>query len=539
MDVDAVVIGAGPNGLVAAIDLADHGWDVLVLEAQPEPGGAVRSSEFVEPGFVSDRFSAFYPLGAVSPHLRRLGLDRHGLVWSHAPAVLAHPTPDGPAAILSRDIDVTAASLDRFHAGDGDAWRQRQAEWDRLGDVIVDAVMSPFPPLRHAARLLARTRVRETAELARTSLLTTRRLSHEWFGGDGGALLMTGSALHADFTPDTATGGFFGWLLTAIGQSHGWPVPRGGAGRLTGALVGRLGVAGGRIRCGDPVVRIETVHGRAAAVTTASGERVRARRGVLADVDAPQLFDALLDTRDVPSRVSAGMTRYQQGLATFKVNWTLSGPIPWTDRDLSTAGTVHLADSLDELTISAAQIAMHQLPAAPFVLLGQMTTADPTRSPPGTESAWAYTSLPQRLRADAAGEIDDVESPNGCERFTDRIEQRIERYAPGFRSLVRRRVIQSPASMERDDANLVNGDKSLGSAQIHQQLVFRPTIGLGRAETPIDGLFLASASAHPGGGVHGACGANAARAAIAADARRRWRDRVTRGLTSRPTPTPV
>ena len=533
MDVDAVVIGAGPNGLVAAIDLADHGWDVLVLEAEHEPGGAVRSSEFVEPGFVSDRFSAFYPLGAVSPHLARLGLGEHGLVWEHAPAVLAHPTPEGPAAVLSRDIDVTAASLDRFHPGDGDAWRRRQHDWDRLGPVIIDAVMSPFPPVRHATRLLARTGARGAAELARTSLLSTRRLATEWFGGDGGALLVTGSALHADLTPDAATGGFFGWLLSAIGQSAGWPVPRGGAGRLTAALVGRLHAAGGRVSCGQRVDAIEVAEGRAIAVRTESGLRVMARRAVLADVDAPQLYHRLLQPDDVPPAVLDDMRRYQHGLATFKVNWTLSGPIPWSDPDVATAGTVHLADSVDELTTSAAQIATGHLPADPFVLLGQMTTADPTRSPPGTESVWAYTSIPQAVRGDAGGQIDDVEAHAGCERFADRMQRRIERHAPGFGALVRGRTVQTPASMQRDDANLVNGDKSLGSAQIHQQLVFRPVVGLGRAETAIEGLFLASASAHPGGGVHGACGANAARAAIAADLRRRWRDRLHTALPGR------
>ena len=523
MIADAIVIGAGPNGLVAANDLVDHGWDVVVLEAQPEPGGAVRSGELVEPGFVTDRFSAFYPLAAVSPHIARLDLERHGLVWSHAPAVLAHPTLDGPAAVLSRDIDVTAASLDRFHPGDGDVWRDRQREWERIGGAVVDSVMSPFPPVRGAARLLGRTRVRGTAELVRTALLTTRRLSHEWFGGEGGPLLVTGAALHADLTPDTASGGFYGWMLTAIGQQAGWPVPRTGSGALTDSLVRRLTAHGGRVECGAEVVRIVCAGGRAVAVDTADGRRLVARRAILADVAAPNLYGRLLDPDDVPVTVRDAMRRYQHGLATFKVNWTLDGAIPWTDPSVAGAGTVHLACSLDELTVSTAQLAMHQLPADPFVLLGQMTTADPTRSPAGTESVWAYTSLPQHVRSDAAGELTGVETEADMQRFADRMEARIELFAPGFRHRVRRRTVQSPASMQRDDANLHNGDKSLGTAQIHQMLVFRPTIGLGRSETAIAGLFLASASAHPGGGVHGACGANAARAAVSADRRRRAR----------------
>lgn len=520
MIADAVVIGAGPNGLVAANDLIDHGWDVLVLEAQPEPGGAVRSAELLEPGFTMDRFSAFYPLGVVSPHLRRLQLERYGLTWAHAPAVLAHPTVDGPAAVLSRDIDVTAASLDRFHAGDGDAWRAMQREWDRLEGPLIEAVMTPFPPMRAAGRLAIELRLRGLGELARRALLPVRRLAEEQFGGAGGGLLLGGSALHADLTPETGASGFFGWLLTAIGQRHGWPVPQGGSGALTAALVRRFTDRGGRLVCDARVDRIDVADGRASGVCLADGGRVAARRAIVADVVAPNLYGSLLHPDDLPRRTMVEMRRYQRGAATFKVNWTLDAPVPWTDRAVSEAGTVHLAATLDELTITSAQLAMNHIPEHPFVLVGQMSTADPTRSPTGTETLWAYTNVPQRVRGDAGGHLTGVESPSEADTFTDRIEQRIEAFAPGFRDLVRRRSIQTPSSMETDDANLLNGDKSLGTAQLHQQLVFRPTLGLARAATPIGGLFLASASAHPGGGVHGTCGANAARAAIAADRRR-------------------
>jgi phytoene dehydrogenase-like protein len=216
------------------------------------------------------------------------------------------------------------------------------------------------------------------------------------------------------------------------------------------------------------------------------------------------------------------MRRYQRGAATFKVNWTLDSPVPWSDPACARAGTVHLASSLEELTYSSADLSCGRIPANPFLLVGQMTTADPTRSPAGTESLWAYTSVPQDVRSDGGGEgLDGTWDQAQCERFADRMEERIERYAPGFRSTIRRRELQSPRSMEADDANLLLGDKSLGSAQLHQQLVFRPHVGMGRPETPVPGLFLASASAHPGGGVHGACGANAAAAALAHDRLRR------------------
>jgi phytoene dehydrogenase-like protein len=519
--VDAVVIGAGPNGLVAANDLAEHGWDVLVLEAEPDPGGAVRSAETLEPGFVTDRFSAFYPLAAVSPHLARLELERDGLHWMHSPAVLGNPTVDGPSMILHRDREATAASLDEFAKGDGDAWLRLQDEWEAIEPDLIRALMLPFPPVGPAVKLAASLGVRGAGEFARRALLPVRRFVDEQFEGEGGGLLIAGSALHADLTPEASIGGLLGWMLGAIGQAHGWPVPRGGAGALTDALVRRLDRHGGRLRCNSRVIRIEVGSDRVTAVHTEDGDRIEVTRAVVADVVAPTLYERLVDRHAVPDRILEDLWRYQRGAATFKVNWTLDGRVPWDDPALADAGTVHVASSLDELTMNAAQLSNSQIPDEPFVLVGQMTAADASRSPAGTSSVWAYTSVPQTSRGDAAGELEGLEDPSDAERFADRMERRIERFAPGFRSHIRRREIQTPLSMERDDANLLGGDKSLGTAQLHQQLVFRPTLGLARTATPISGLFLASASAHPGGGVHGACGANAARAAIAADRRRR------------------
>lgn len=521
MRVDAVVIGAGPNGLVAANLLADRGWDVVVCEAQPEPGGAVRSDESLEDGFVTDRFSAFYPLGVVSPHLQALELEQWGLRWVRAPDVLAHPTPDGPAAVLAQTCEHTALSLDAFAPGDGDAWMGLQDEWDAIEEPLIAALMDPFPPVRSGARLLAGVGLGGARELLRRGLLPVRRMAEEHFDGAGGGLLLAGCALHADLTPDSAPGGFLGWLLAGVGQRHGWPVPEGGAGALTAAMVARLEAAGGRVLCNRRVACIGVRDGRAVAVTTSDGDRIEARRAVIADVVAPNLFGRLLDPSALPTALRSSMRRYQPGSATFKVNWTLDAPVPWDDPAVAGAGTVHLAASMDELTLSSAQLAMGLVPADPFVLVGQMSIADPTRSPPGTESLWAYTNVPQTVRGDAGGDLRDLNDPADAERFADRIEDRIVEFAPAFRSEIRRRSIQTPGGMEAEDANLIGGDQSLGTAQLHQQLVFRPVPGLGRAETPVDGLFLASASAHPGGGVHGACGANAARAAVAADRRRR------------------
>ena len=522
--VDAVVIGAGHNGLVSGILLADRGWDVVVVEAEDEPGGAVRSAESITPGFVVDLFSAFYPLGVASPVMADLDLEAHGLVWRHAPAVLANPTPDGPTVVLSRDVATTAESLDRFAPGDGQAWMELAAEWEKVEPHLIEALMRPFPPVRGGLRLARHLGVQGGAEFLRRALLSVRRMSDEHFKGRGGALLLGGNALHTDLTPETTASGFFGWMLAGIGQVHGWPVPAGGAGALTDALVRRLHAAGGTLRCASPVEAVQVSGGRATGVRLADGTSISARRAVVADVVAPNLYRRLLSHVDLPDDLEHELGRYQRGSAVFKVNWALSSPVPWSDPAVAQAGTVHLADSLDDLSYASADLATGRVPANPFVLMGQMTTSDPTRSPAGTESLWAYTHVPQEVRGDAGGGITGRWDAPDVDEFVERIEQRVEAFAPGFRSRILGRQVQSPIDLERADSNLLGGDKSLGTAQLHQQLVFRPTINLGRSETFVESLYLGSGSAHPGGGVHGACGANAARAALWHDRWHRVRD---------------
>ncbi|MEV6653469.1 NAD(P)/FAD-dependent oxidoreductase [Streptomyces sp. NPDC051219] len=512
---DAVVIGAGPNGLVAANVLADAGWSVEVLEAQDEPGGAVRSDRGVHPDYVSDLFSAFYPLAAASPVIEALDLPRHGLRWSRAPRVLAHPLLDGRCAVLEQDRGTTAAGLEAFGTGDGEAWERLCSIWELLGDKILEALFTPFPPVRATAWLAARLRSGGGLRLARTLMLPVRRLGEEEFGGEGGRLLLAGSALHADLAPEAAGSGGFGWLMSMLGQSHGFPVPVGGSGELTAALVRRLEQRDAAVRCGERVAEVVVRGGRAVGVRTAAGEAVPATKAVLADVVAPDLYTRLVDPRHLPSRVFDDLRRFQWDFATFKVDWALDRPVTWTAREAATAGTVHLADGVDGLTRFAAQISTGQVPDEPFVLLGQMTTADPGRSPAGTESAWAYTHVPHRIKGDAGpDELSGVWDRREEEAMADRIEAQVERYAPGFRERVLARRILAPPTLEAMDSNLHGGAINGGTTSLHQQLVFRPIPGTGRPETPVPGLYLASASAHPGGGVHGAPGANAARAAL-------------------------
>lgn len=510
---DAVVIGAGPNGLVAANLLADAGWEVVVCEEQPDPGGGVRSGDGPAPGFVSDHCSAFYPMAAASRAIRSLGLEDYGLRWSHAPEVLAHPLLDGRAAVLSRDVERTAASVERLGNGDGAAWRRIHRLWSEVGSILLDALFVPFPPVRDGLRLAAKLRARGLVRFARFGLLPVRELAREEFTGPG-SLLLAGCALHADLMPESTTSSVYGWLLAMLGHEHGWPVPVGGAGQLTAALIRRLESRGGRVVCGQPVREVVVRRGRAVAVRTAAGDEIPARRGVLAAMSATQLYGGLVGWQHLPARLRDDFRRFEWDYATFKVDWALRAPVPWQAPGVADAGTVHVAASLDEMTDYTAQLSTGRIPSNPFTLVGQMTTADASRSPAGTESLWAYTHVPREVRGDAGGDLTGSWSEREREAFADRIEAQIERYAPGWRDQIIARRIAAPRDLEASNANLVGGALNGGTTAVHQQLVFRPTPGLGRPETPIAGLYLASSSAHPGGAVHGACGANAARAAL-------------------------
>src|SRR5919202_4779440 len=439
---DALVIGSGPNGLVAANLLADAGWDVLVLEAQPDPGGAVRSGESAELGFRHDLFSSFYPLAAGSPVVRGLALEDHGLRWRRAGVVVAHPLRDGRCAALCREVEETAASLERFAPGDGAAWGRVARLWDSIGDALMQGLTSPFPPLRAGVRLAGRLRARGLLRFERFGVLPTRRFGDEAFAGEGGPLLLAGSALHGDLDPGAAGGTMFGWVLCGPGPQLGLPLPEGGAGGLPRALVARLRAAGGEVRCDAPVEAISLRGGRGAGVRLAGGEEIGARRAVLAAVPVTTLYEDLLPRDAVPRAVLADVRRFQFDSATVKVDWALDGPIPWAHPDARRAGTLHLAEGVDALTVWASELARRLVPAEPFLLLGQYSMTDATRQPAGAETAWAYTHVPQRVRGDAGGDaIAGVWDERETEAIAARIEAQIEPLAPGFRELVRARHV--------------------------------------------------------------------------------------------------
>jgi phytoene dehydrogenase-like protein len=498
---DAVVVGSGPNGLAAAIRIAEAGRSVVVLEAAAEPGGAVRTEELTLPGFHHDTFSAVYPAGAASPVFARMPLGEHGLEWVHPAACAAYPVPGGGAAVLYRDLDATAASLNEQSPGDGDRWTAFATPFLDAFEAVRATMLSGFPPVHGPLRLLADAGPVQALQFARLLPSSAVNLGRRLFESGGARAWLYGAAMHGDapvLAPGSAIAGFY---LNLLGHAVGWPSPRGGAGHLTGALVGHLRSLGGELRTGTPVERIASVSGRATGVELASGERIAAPI-VIADVMPNELVRLAGD--GLAGWYRSALKRYVYGLGTMKVDWALDGPIPWTDEAVRGAGTVHLGGTEEELLEAIAQSG-ERLPDAPALLLGQQSVADPTRAPEGRHTAWAYTHMPSR-GIDWATEHD---------RHVERIEAQVERFAPGFRDRILARHVLAPDDLQARNRNLVRGDVGGGSYRL-RQVVFRPLPKLSPYRTPLDGLYLGSAAAFPGGAVHGVPGDAAARAALAA-----------------------
>lgn len=512
-DVDAVVIGAGHNGLVAASVLADAGWDVVVLESNDDPGGAVRSAELF-PGFVTDLYSGFYPLGASSPAMTALELDRHGLRWTHPQFAYGHARSarDDDAPVVHRVPEDTAAMLAGHDPRDGDAWMELVEQWRRIRDPLLQSLFaSSFPPVRGATALTRTLGVAETVRFIRFAALPARVMARELFHSEAARCLLLGNAMHADVPTEAPGSGVMGYLLTMLAQDVGYPAPVGGASMLTAALVRRAESAGAQVHCGVEVSSIDVTGGVARGVRTASGDTYRAKRAVIADVSAPALYTRLLPRHAVPDRLLRDLEKFEWDTPVVKVNYALDSPIPWRSASLRGAGTIHLGADDDGLVRWNADLTTGVVPEHPFMLFGQMTTADATRSPAGTESAWAYTHLPRGVTDDDAADL-----------LAERVDTEIENHAPGFSSSIVGRHVQRPNDLTAGDANLFGGAVNGGTSQLQQQLIFRPTPGTGRTETVVERLYLGSAAVHPGGGVHGAPGLHAARAAIACDGASGW-----------------
>jgi phytoene dehydrogenase-like protein len=494
---DAVVIGSGPNGLVAAATLARRGWKVLVLEAQPRPGGAVYTEALTLPGYLHDVGAAFFPFADDSPAFRDLDLVGAGLGWCNAGLESCHPAPDGSSVAISRDLEETVRSFGR----DGLAWR-RLGEWQAaMGDRLAAALLAPLPGLASAWRLGPVNVLR----LARLGLTSTGRFSRQRFQTQAAQRVIPGLALHVDLGPEDVAGTGLGLVLALLAAHSGFRVPVGGARAITVALLRRLEEAGGKIRLATRAERIVVRQRCAVAVRTQNGEEIPVRRAVVADVGPPALFLRLLARHEATWWVRCQARRFRYGWGTFKMDWALARPVPWLSPEARASAVVHAGDSLDDLIAFTREVRDGRLPTNPYLVIGQQSLPDPSRAPAGCHTLWAYSRVPSQIEG-------------GWQRhrevFADRIENRIEGLAPGFRTLIRGRAIASPADLEAMDENLVGGDLGGGSAQLDQQLFLRPAFPYYRYRTPVRGLYLASASTHPGAGVHGACGFNAAQAVL-------------------------
>jgi phytoene dehydrogenase-like protein len=494
---DALVVGSGPNGLTAAITLAEHGRSVLVLEGAERPGGAVITEELTLPGFRHDTWSSVYPAGAASPAFERMPLERHGLRWIQPPVCMAHVLDGGRAGALSRDVQETAESLDRLHPGDGGRWAELVGPYVANFDAVRRTLLSGFPPLRGPLAMLRGLGPRGMLDFARLMLMPAAALAHEIFRGPDARAWLYGSAMHGDVPPHGAGSAIAAVYLNLLGHGVGWPSPEGGAGRLSEALVGYLEELGGRVRTGARVRGVEVSGGRVGGVVLEDGERMEA--GLVVAAVAPQGLLALTDGA-LPEPYAGALRRFRYGPSTLKVDWALSAPIPWEAPDARRAGTIHVGGSEDEVVRATAPGGA--TPAErPFMLCGQQSVHDPTRAPPGKHTAWAYIHGPH-----------DLDWPAERDRCVERMEAQLERFAPGFRELVLARHVQTPGDLERRNPNLVHGDVGGGSYTL-DQVVFRPSLVPYR--TGVQGLYLGSASTFPGGAVHGAPGRAAARMAVA------------------------
>ena len=466
MNHKACVIGAGPNGLAAAIVLAQSGLQVDVFEAEPEPGGAVRTLELTTPGFLHDFGSAVYPLAAGSPFFSSLPLERYGLQWIHSPAPLAHPLDDGTAVMLERDLRAAQSALGQ----DGKAWQRLfgslAGHWAKLSSEVLRPVrlltrhplllarfgLSAFPPANALARLL--------------------------FRGERAKALFAGLAAHSFLSLDQPLSAAFAVLLGAAAHAVGWPIPRRGAQSITNALCGHLAMFGITVKTSIRVDRFEPRHGYDA---------------ILCDVTPRQLLR--LAESQLSKSYKQQLANYRYGPGVFKVDYALSGTIPWKARECLRAATLHLGGSAAEIAGGEEDVRNGLHPERPFVLLAQPSVFDPTRAPEGKHTAWAYCHVPNGSGFDMLG----------------RLEAQIERFAPGFRECILARRVFSPSAMEKMDANLIGGDIGGGAMDI-RQFLFRPTWH--HYATSAKDIYLCSASTPPGGGVHGMCGYHAAQLAV-------------------------
>ncbi|HEV3235665.1 MAG TPA: NAD(P)/FAD-dependent oxidoreductase [Gemmataceae bacterium] len=464
---DAVVVGSGPNGLAAAITIARAGRSVLVVEAEAEFGGGMRSAELTLPEFIHDICSTAHPMAQISSFFRSLPLTKIGLEWAHPPAPLAHPLDDGTAAVLERSVDETAKGLGR----DGDAYRRLFGPLvDKAGQLFGDA-LAPLGIPRHPL-VLARFGLR--------AIRSARGLARSWFKEPRSQALFAGLAAHSMIPLEKPLSAAVALVLGATGHVAGWPVARGGSQKIANAMLAYLRALGGEAIAGK---RVD------------SFDQIPPARVVLFDT-SPGPMSRICGDR-LPKTYRSRLAQFRHGPGVFKLDWALAGPIPWKAPECGRAATVHLGGTLEEVADSERRAWRGEYCERPFVLLAQQTICDPTRAPSGQHTGWAYCHV-----------------PNGSPvNMTERIEAQVERFAPGFRQLILARHVMAPAEFQKHNANYIGGDIG-GGAMNFSQTFTRPVARLVPYSTPNRGIYLCSASTPPGPGVHGLCGYFAAKAAL-------------------------
>ncbi|MBJ6799899.1 NAD(P)/FAD-dependent oxidoreductase [Geomonas sp. Red259] len=465
-DMDAVVVGSGPNGLAAALTLARAGLSVTVVEAAATIGGGTRSEELTLPGFLHDVCSAIHPLGVASPFFKSLPLSEHGLAWLYPEVQLAHPLPDGEAALLLQDLEQTASLLGQ----DGASYRRLFAPLVERWDDLAPDLLAPLHFPRHPVA---------TALFGVKALFPAHLLSRLVFKNAPGRALFCGMSAHAFLPLEHPLTSAFGMILGTLGHAVGWPVAEGGSRSLAAALASCLRSMGGEIVTGCAVKSLADLP---------------AARIVLLDITERQ-FEAIAGPR-LPAGYLRRLQRYRYGPGVFKIDWALDGPIPWTMANCRRAATVHVGGTAEEITAGEAEIWRGVHPERPFVLVAQPTLVDPSRAPQGKHVAWAYCHVPNGSTLD----------------MTDRIEAQIERLAPGFRDLILGRHTRNCLQYEKYNANIIGGDIN-GGVQDLRQFLARPKL-LAPYRTPLPGVYLCSSGTPPGGGVHGMCGYHAATLAL-------------------------
>ncbi len=468
---DAVVVGSGPNGLAAAVALARAGRSVRVIEGAAEPGGGTRSAELTLPGFLHDVCSAVHPMAAGSPFFRELPLAEHGLTFLQPEIPLAHPLDDGSAAVLERSLEATARGLDASGTGDGAAWRRLMAPLAEGWELLAPELLAPFhwPRSPLALARFGLRAVRSAAGLARSA-----------FRGEAARALFAGLGGHSMLPLERSPSAAIALVLGAAGHAVGWPIPRGGSRAISRALVGVLEALGGEVETGRWVKAMSDLP---------------PARAYLFDLTPRQLL--AIAGSDLPAGYRRRLAGYRYGPGVFKVDWALSGPIPWRAEACRRAGTLHLGGTWREIAAAEAEVWRGTAAERPYVLLAQPTVVDPERAPAGRHVAWAYCHVP-------AGSTEDR---------TAAIEAQVERFAPGFRDLVLARHTFTAAAMETYDPNYVGGDIN-GGVQDLGQLFTRPVARRIPYSTPNPSLWICSSATPPGGGVHGMCGYHAARALL-------------------------